>query len=367
MATVVKLHVNVFHIPLLKMMKDKGYEVHVCSKNDFNEGEQINIPYCDKFFNLPFDRNPLSIKNIKAYKKLKTIIDYNDYDIIHCHTPVGGALTRLAAKEARKQGCKVVYTAHGFHFYSGAPVINWLVYYPIEKILSKHTDALLTINEEDYKRAKKMKTSNIFKISGVGIDLDKFRKNNSNGRKFKRELGINEDDSIIISVGELNENKNHSVIIKALSKIKSNSIYYIICGQGHMDKSLLQLATKLNVENNIKLVGFQKNINNFLDIADVYVFPSIREGLSLSLMEAMANSLPIIASDIRGNKDLIDDLKGGYLVNPENSTQIAERIEQLLTDNKLSNEYGKYNFEKVQNYSINNVLTQIEKIYSALE
>ena len=173
-ATVVKTHIMEFHIPYLKMFKEMGWETAVAARNDYENPADCVIPYCDTYYNVPFERNPLKPGNLKAYKELKHIIDEGEYDIIHCHTPVGAMLTRLAAKQARKQGTKVFYTAHGFHFYKGAPVINWILYYPVEKWLSRYTDVLITINKEDYERAKTFKAGKVCYVPGVGIDLKKF-------------------------------------------------------------------------------------------------------------------------------------------------------------------------------------------------
>ena len=148
-ATVTKTHINTFHLPYIKFFKEKGYETHVCSKNDFI-GEECIIPNCDIHYDIQFERSPMNIKNIKAYMQLKKIINENEYEIIHCNTPVASILTRLAAIKARKKGTKVIYTAHGFHFFKGAPLLNWMLYYPAEKICSYFTDILITINKEDY-------------------------------------------------------------------------------------------------------------------------------------------------------------------------------------------------------------------------
>lgn len=170
-ATVVKTHIMEFHIPYLKMFKEMGWETAVAAKNDYEVPEDCVIPYCDTYYNIQFERNPMALGNIKAYKCLKKVIDEGEYDIIHCHTPVGAMMTRLAAKQARKKGTKVLYTAHGFHFFKGASAVNWLVYYPVEKWLSRYTDVLITINKEDYARAQTFKAGKVCYVPGVGIIL----------------------------------------------------------------------------------------------------------------------------------------------------------------------------------------------------
>ncbi|MCQ2381244.1 MAG: glycosyltransferase, partial [Acidaminococcaceae bacterium] len=217
-ATVVKTHIMAFHIPFLKMLKEIGYETAVAARNDYDNKNECNIPYCDEYFDAHFKRSPFSFANIKAYHQLKKIINNNHYDIIHCHTPVGGVLARLAAWGSR---AKVIYTAHGFHFYKGAPLLNWLVYFPVEWVCAWLTDVLVTINQEDYIFAKKhMHAKQVVYIPGVGIDLDKFKSDvlDKQQRIQKRQvLGLTAEDKILLSVGELNKNKNHEIGIWALA------------------------------------------------------------------------------------------------------------------------------------------------------
>ena len=273
-ATVVKTHINTFHLPFLKMFKEYGWEVHVAAKNDFVD-EPCVIPNCDRHFDIDFARSSFSKSNIKAYKQLKQIIETNHYDIIHCHTPVAGVLTRLAARTAK--GTTVIYTAHGFHFYQGAPLINWLVYYPVERVCGKFTDKLITINQEDYHRANSWSLRNngkIYYVPGIGVDLEEIQNISINKVQKKKEIG----------------NKN---------------FIYLICGNGELKEYLKNLAKELGVSDKVKFLGYRKDVLEIYKIADLFLFPSKREGLPCSLIEAMACGLPCVASDVRGNKDLL--------------------------------------------------------------
>ncbi|NDL68714.1 glycosyltransferase family 4 protein [Anaerotalea alkaliphila] len=366
-ATVVKLHIMVFHIPYLEWFKKNGYEVHVAARNDYENKEECNVPFCDKLFDLPFERSPIKKNNFYVYKELKNIIDINEYEIIHCHTPMGGAIGRLAARSARKSGTKVIYTAHGFHFYKGAPLINWLIYYPVEKWLARYTDTLITINKEDYERAKsKFRAKRVLYIPGVGIDLEKFNTVELDRDLKRSELGLPKDALVVLSVGELNKNKNHEVIIRAIAKINNTNIHYIICGQGKLDEHLWNLSIELGLENQVHLLGFRKDIPEICMISELFAFPSYREGLSVALMEAMANGLPVVCSNIRGNSDLTESGKGGYLVEPDNVEGFAKHIKELIEDSRLRSELGRFNHKKIENYSIENVLKEMEKIYKDL-
>jgi glycosyltransferase involved in cell wall biosynthesis len=362
-ATVVKMHIMVFHLPYLKWFQENGYEVHVASRNDYENKEECNIPFCDKFFDLPFERSPFKKNNIYVYKGLKNIIDRNEYEIIHCHTPMGGAIGRLAARSMRKKGTRVIYTAHGFHFFKGAPLVNWLAYYPVERWLAKYTDILITINKEDYEIAKKFKANRIEYVPGVGIDTDKFKNIEVNKTEKRKSIGVNEDYFMIISVGELNKNKNHQVILRAIAKLRNEKIKYVLCGQGPLATELRKLSNELGIENQVKFLGFRKDIPELMYVADLFAFPSFREGLSLSLMEAMASGLPVVCSKIRGNIDLVEEGKGGYLVEPNDIEGLAKYINVLISDSRLRSEFTVFNLQKIESYSIENVLKEMEKIY----
>lgn len=358
-ATVVKTHINVFHLPYLKWFKEQGYEVHVAAKNDF-VNEPCIIPNCDKFYDINFARFPFSKTNIKAYKQLKKIIKENNYDIIHCHTPVAGVLTRLAARNCKNT--TVIYTAHGFHFFKGAPLLNRLIYYPVERFCARFTNKLITINKEDYERAKKFslrKNGKVYYVPGVGIDIEKIRNSKVDMCQKKKELGIPENISVLLSVGELNKNKNHIVVLNALSKLQDKRFIYLICGRGTLKEYLEEKIKELRLNNNVKLLGYRNDITEILKIADLFIFPSKREGLPVSLIEAMAADLPAIASNVRGNRDLISKKN---LFEPDNVDALVKLIEKQV-DN-IENDSSKAKYKNLKQYSLQNVIKQMAEIYT---
>lgn len=355
----VDIHFKAFHIPTFKMLKNHGHNIHVASNGD------SYIECVDQKFDIPFERSPFNKSNIKAYKHLKKIISENNYDIIHCHTPVTSILTRLVARKARKSGTKVIYTAHGFHFFKGAPVLNWLIYYPIERFCARFTDVLITINKEDYERAKRFNVKRVEYIPGVGIDTQSFKNMSVNIKQKRIELEIPEDAFLILSVGELNKNKNHRVIIKALSKIKNPNIYYCICGQGDSKSNLISLAQRLGIKNAVKFVGFRNDISEIYKIAQIFAFPSKREGLPVALMEAMAAGLPCVASKIRGNVDLIENLESDFLIKPTDVAGFAKAIKTLIDNTNLRTKMGQYNIKFVTKFDLNNVNPKMLEIYNS--
>lgn len=362
-ATITK-HITTFHLPYLKMFKEHGYEVHVATDDD------APIPYCDVHHKISIRRNPFKIDNLKAIKQLKRIINEEKFDIVHCHTPMGSVVARLAAKEARKNGTRVIYTAHGYHFYKGAPLINWLLYYPVEKWLAKYTDTQITITQEDYDLAKKkFKIKDLYLVHGVGLDEEKFNILISNEEKenLKQELKIDDKFVVCTYVAELNKNKNQQLLIKAIKKLKddNNNVMLLLVGKGKYEQKLLKLIKKLNLEENVKLLGYRSDIVKILSITDIYLASSLREGLPVNVMEAMYMELPIIAVDNRGHRELVQYNENGFLIEQNNAMEknMSSYINLLVNDKQLREKFGKDSKEKVKEYTMNNVTESMNKIY----
>lgn len=336
-----------------------GYEVEIATSIT-GEIDHRLIELDIKMYDLDFQRHPLNIDNLTTYKKLKKIIVEGNYDVIHTHTPVASTLARLVSKNL---DIVTVYTAHGFHFYKGAPLVNWLVYYPTERYLSKHTDVLLTMNEEDFQIASSWKRPKTYKVSGVGVNLDRITNTEVNIDVKKEELGISKDSFVMTSVGELSKRKNHEVVIKALAKLKNVNVEYIICGPGPLKEYLENLAVTLNVENKVHFLGQRKDVTEINMISNLFILPSYQEGLPVALMEAMASGVPVLATDIRGSSDLISE-KGGFLVDPDDIDGFARKINKAYKlGNEKLNEMGIYNKNKVKKYSIDRVIEEMRRIY----
>ena len=342
------------------MLVHEGNKVDIaCNYSDLALDDLYKDLGC-KYHQIDFSRSPLSLDNVKAYSQLKKLIEKGKYDIVHCHTPNASVITRLVCRKIRKKnGLKVFYTAHGFHFYKGAPKLNWLVYYPIEKICSYFTDKLITINREDYQLAKKkMKAKEVCYVPGVGIDLSNFKNIKVDRNAKRREIGVPENCFLLLSVGELNENKNHQIVIKALAKLNNPNVHYAIAGVGEKKEFLIELSKTLGVSEQVHLLGYRKDVAELNCSADVFCFPSIREGLSVSLMEAMVCGLPVICSRIRGNVDLIN-LNGGVLFSSDNVDECKQAIERILDSDNM----GKYNKVAIRKYSVDEVLARMKESY----
>ena len=313
-----------FELDNVRLLQELGYEVHYASNSaeegyyyDPKELENMGVIYHD----IEISRSPYALKmNYRALKAVIKLINEEHIDMIHCHTPVGGLLGRLAGVFCRKKP-KVIYTAHGFHFYKGAPFINNHLYKLVERVLAWFTDVMILINSEDYQKAKSFhlrKNGKVFLVPGVGIDRTIFcqaaRKEKLEKRK---EIGIDEDTFFALSVGELNKNKNHATVIKAISKMcKENpdiNITYGICGDGFFREEIIQFAKDIGVEDKVRFFGYKCNIRDYYAAADVTVFPSRREGLGMVGLESLSMGIPVIAADNRGTREYMRNGMNGYI------------------------------------------------------
>ena len=369
-ATVVKTHIMEFHIPYLKMLQEMGWETAVAARNDYEDPADCVIPYCDHYYDIPIARMPWDVSNITACRQLKELIDREKYDVIHCHTPVGSVVARMAAVDARKKGTSVIYTAHGFHFFKGASLVNWLVYYPVEWAMAQITDVLITMNKEDYALAqKRMRKPKIVYTPGVGIDIGRFRNPAVSRREKRQELGFGDQDFLILTVAEMTKNKNHSTVLKAMALLKDKAefenIHYLICGRGQNEQNLRREAKALGIEDHVVFLGYRHDVPELLHSADMFAFMSFREGLSVALMEAMSSGIPVVCSEIRGNTDLITNEVEGIMA--ENTPKaVAAAIEKLYHDPQLRKELGTAAAEKVKLFGQENVHHIVKDIYLSL-
>lgn len=366
--------IDQFNRDNINLLQELGYEVSVACNFEYGSStsnEQVKKLIKDldelnvKHYHVPIPRSMFALKDMfKSYKFLRQLALKEKYNLMHCHSPIGGVLARLAFKKSRRQGTKVIYTAHGFHFYDGAPLKNWIIFYPIEKLCSKVTDCLITINKEDYKRAKeKFYAKEVEYVPGIGIHVEEIQNTYVDVAKKKAEFGIT-DEKILVSVGELNSNKNHEAIIKALAMLKTDVKFkYILCGKGDKEEYLKELVKELNLQDKVIFAGYRNDIREILKISDIFCFPSYREGLSVALMEAMAVGLPVICSKIRGNVDLIDEGKGGVQIKLGNESGYVESIDLMLEDVILRERNSKYNLKKINNFSQKKVIKMMHSIY----
>lgn len=351
----VESHILNFHLPFLKLFQDYGYETHVATNG------KEPIPYCDVQHDICFERKPIHLNNLKAYKQLRKLLNTVDFNIIHCHTPVGSVLGRLACFYSKnRKSARVLYTAHGFHFYKGAPLLNWLIYYPIEKFLARFADCLITINEEDFQNTRKFHLRNngfIYKINGVGIDIKAIDQTEVNIAEMRKELSLKMDDIVLITVGELNKNKNQEMILKAMHAIHDDRFKLLICGKGKNEQKLKKLITDLKLQNQAFMLGYRTDIIQLLKISDIFVFPSLREGLSVAALQAIACNKICYLSDIRGNRDLQSFSSNTFLfpINDINAlSQLLLQYESIQVEQRMT---------AFNQFDIHNIIEKMKEIY----
>lgn len=358
--------IDQFNMPNIKLLQEMGYEVDVAC--NFREGNTCSDEKIESLiktlktmkvrcYQVDFARNIAKfLENLKAFWQVEKILEDNHYEFLHCHSPIGGVVGRVAGKIKK---VKVIYTAHGFHFYQGAPKKNWLVYYPVEWICSWMTDILICINKEDYALAKeRMHAKRVEYVPGVGVDISKFEADVDKQKK-RLEFNIPEKSLWILSVGELIERKNHKNLILALAKV--DKIFLTIAGKGELKEELSDLIIKLGIQDRVRLIGFRTDVPELCKAADAFAFPSYQEGLPVALMEAMASGKPIVCSRIRGNTDLLDEKKGGFYFRANQIEEIVAAFNKLKTSDLYA--MGEYNRNKMREFKLENIIIKNRRIY----
>lgn len=357
------IHLTTFHLPYLKWLSEMGYIVEIAAEQ--RGGFSIDCVHQAHW--MPFPRKLVSIQNIKTYRRLKDLIDAGDYNLIHCHTPIPSALTRLASRRWRKKGGKLLYTAHGFHFYRGAPIKNWIFYYPIEWILSAFTDTIITINKADFDYIDgRMRHNQSFMIPGIGVQTDRFRPVTKEDRhKFREELGFADDDFILLYVAEFIPRKNHQFLIDALPGILRQipNVKLLFAGRGELlEKCEAQIASQ-NLGDAVHFLGFRSDIPKLAAIADVAVSSSRHEGLGLALVEQMLCQTPCIASEDRGHREFVIDGETGFLFPQRDTKAFQERVLEMFNNCDLRSKLGRSARDCALEFSIDKSLEEMKNIY----
>lgn len=371
--------IEAFNQQNIQLLQNLGYEVHVAA--NFQETDAVMQEKADSFkealknkgikvLDIPFERNPLNTENIKAYRMLKRILHQEKYDLIHLHSPIGGVLGRLAARRERIKGTKVIYTAHGFHFFQGAPLKNWLLYYTVEKALSGLTDCLITINPEDYAQAhqRKFRSKKIEQLNGVGIDLNKFSLTNEQRRKqLRQKHGYEESEKIMVYVGELSDRKNQALAIRMMRSVVEfiPEAKLLLAGDGDKKEEYRTLIKEWGLQNHVELLGFRSDVPELMALSDFAISTSKQEGLPVNVMEAMGTGLPLVVTNCRGNRDLVQDGENGYVIEEMDETIFAERVIDLLLSDDLRANFGKASTQLIQKYAHEEVDQKMQQIYES--
>ena len=359
-------HICQFHLPHMKALREQGWEVHVAARDNLAVKNGLQLKYCDKFIEIPFARSPRSPDNIKAYRALKKLLEQEHYDVILCNTPMGGIVTRLAAKKTRKQGTKVIYMAHGFHFFKGSSKASWLVFYPIEKYMARYCDMLITINKEDYALAQERfgKRTKIAHIHGIGVDEERYHPATAEEQLAMRQAeGLTPEDFVILCTGELNENKNQKTLISAATLLKDKipHLKVLLAGNGPKEQELRDQIGPLGLRDTVKLLGYRTDLEHVTPAVDLVVSCSHREGMPLNIIEAMLCTKPVVASHNRGHDELVTE-QTGILVPPEDVAGFAKAIQKLADSGEGRTELGENGLAAAKPYAVSSVSRELSNI-----
>lgn len=351
----------------MKFLQKKGYEVHAAASPARGQKAVLENKgiVC---WEVDFPRRPISYKIVKAKKQIQRILEQEQFKGVHVHTPIPSFLTRFCLR--KREVTKVLYTVHGYHFYKGSKILNWLIFFPIEKIASKWTDGKIVINKEDLDTAQKKLGfefgENLFFVDGVGIELNEFQ-NFEKKNYFKLKRGLREKDLVVVCIAEFTKNKNHQFLLDVWEKVnqKVKNAHLFLIGDGFLKKALQNKVFAKELKN-VHFLGYRQDIAEILKETDVVVLTSLREGLPRNIMEAMATKTPVIAFNIRGCKDLVYHNKTGFLVEKQNKKDFEEKLTRLLLDHELRKQMGIQANKEVQKYSVEKIIPKIEAIYKKI-
>lgn len=357
-----EIHLCSFHLPYLKWFKKQGYEIHVAYNG------QNAIPDADILWSIPFGRSPIDKQNYSAYNSLKKVVTTNHFELIHCHTPMASFITRLASRFTRRKGTKVLYTAHGFHFFQNGPIKNWLLYFPAEWLLSYFTDAIITINKEDFNilHSKRFLSRNKYLINGIGINPDRLKSStNGNKNELRTKLGYSKQHILVLYIAEFIDRKNHQFIIENIPKviILCPNIKFLFAGGGILRDKMEVLASKKGIEKYVDFLGFRKDIGSFISICDIGISASKQEGLGLGIAEMMFNALPVIVTKDRGHNEMVTNHENGLMFNQNDENQFVTHLISLYKNSDLRVSLGKKGKETIAKFMIDESLDQMAKIY----
>lgn len=356
------IHIKNFHLPYLKFFKESGFEVHLVSRGG------MSFPYVDVKYDISFEKNILSTKNMRALSAVKDILEQNRYDIISIHTALAGAIVRLAVIFAGKRNARVIYTSHGYFFWNSAPFSNWIKYLSVEKLCAVVTDSVMAMNQEDLELAKKYKlcTGVVEKISGMGVDLSRFKPGDGIIMQgLRRSYGIRDDDFVIVYPAEMSRRKNHRDLLQAfaefLKHVPSGCLF--LPGEGLLLEENKALVKELGIVDRVIFPGYIDGMEEIYPMCDIAASSAISEGLPLNIIEAMACGLPIVASRIRGHVDLVEEEINGFLYTPGDRDELGRALRNIYGWKERLKIISTKNVEKVKQFDLEQAESQIYDIY----
>ncbi|MBP3848817.1 MAG: glycosyltransferase, partial [Pyramidobacter sp.] len=302
-----------FLLPYGDHFRSLGWQVDAMA--NVRDPYPVAEEHFDHFYAVDWGRNPLDPRNFgRTPRFIRELVEREKYDIVHVHTPVAAFVTRFALRKLRAAGTvKVVYTAHGFHFFKGNSPLKNFVFLNLEKLAGRWTDHLIVMNREDFSAAQTHRIvppEHLTLMPGIGVDLSKYSAASVTADQItavRRELGLAPEDKYILMVAEFNPGKRHRDAILALAQAQTVHLHLVFAGWGPLFEEMKELAVKAGVAERCHFLGHLEDVRPLLKGAATSVLPSEREGLPRSVMESMGILVPVIGTNIRGTQDLLEN------------------------------------------------------------
>ena len=368
MVTTLPCTLNSFLLPFAAYFRSIGWQVDAMSCGISSDSKcQQGF---DRVWDVEWSRNPLDPRNLLGTPgKIREIVLREKYNIIHVHTPVAAFVTRYALKDLRDRlKCKVIYTAHGFHFFKGGNSLKNTAFINLEKSAGKWTDYLVTINHEDKSAALEyglVAPNHTHYMPGIGVDLKYYNRDtvsDSAVADVRQKLGIGKDTPLLLSVAEFTARKHHVDAIEAFAKLARRDVHLALAGTGPLMAKMKQLATELGVIDRIHFLGNRSDVPVLMKAACANILVSDQEGLPRCVLESLALEVPTIGTKIRGTQDLLEG-GCGLLVDVGDVDGLAAAMTWMLDRPQEAAKMAKLGYERISTYDLEVVIQLHEQLY----
>jgi len=369
-ATTVAVTHEMFLLPYARHFRAQGWRVDGAAAG-ITDSQECRKSY-DHTFEMPWSRNPLNPRNlIAAVGRIRALAKNGNYDIVHVHTPVAAYITRCALGRMKyRLGLKVVYTAHGFHFHPGGNPVANVVFLALEKSAGRLTDRLIVINRSDWNSALIhgiVPSEHVIHIPGIGVELkdyDPARVNGDSIDNFRSSISLNRESPLFLMVAEFHSGKRHIDALKAFQGVRADA-HLAFAGTGTLLGKIEDQARRMGIEKRIHFLGYRKDIPILMRSSVATILPSVREGLARSVMESMCLGTPVIGTDIRGIRELLEK-GGGILVPPRSPIALSMAMNWVLDHRDEAKAMGRKGRENMADYNLARVLRLHEELYEGL-
>lgn len=366
--TTVPVTLEVFLVPFARHFRGLGWRIDGLA-NGAAGNAALEADF-DRLHDAGWTRNPLSPSNlIGTAARVRQLVTNNNYDIVHVHTPIAAFVTRFALRGlAQSTRPIVIYTAHGFHFYSGQNRLSHAVYRTMERVAARWTDYLVTINAEDHAAALSLGTidrSRVRLINGIGVDIARFAdaaQDPGAAVRVREELGVSEDAFLLLMIAEFGAVKRHAHLIDALARVTNPDVVVVFAGDGPLESEVRASVSAHGLRESVRFAGYRRDIPQLLSASDALVLVSEREGLPRSVLEAMASGIPVIGTRTRGITDAVGDT--GWVVPKYDPAALAAAIDESASNPAEAHRRGLLARARAQQrFSLDSIIADYEELY----